>query len=102
MSRIAPKRTKNLVFESLEGRTLLSVAAVLPHHVQRTVQAMRDHGSSISDSDAGEGAILSAINGGAGHEFATLIKREVHNIFGVVREVRIRRDHANIRFPASS
>jgi hypothetical protein len=83
MSRIATKRTKNLAFESLEGRALLSVAAVMHHHVQRTVQAMRDHRSSISDSDAGEGAILSAINGGAGHEFATLIKREVPNIFGV-------------------
>jgi len=38
----------------------------------------------VTLSDAGEGAILSAIDGGAGHEFATLIKREVHNILGVV------------------
>jgi hypothetical protein len=83
MSRIAPKRTKNLAFESLEGRALLSVAAVMHDDVQRTVEAMRDHGSSISASDAGEGAILSAINGGAGQDFATLIKREVHNISGV-------------------
>jgi hypothetical protein len=84
MRRITPKHTKTLGFESLEGRALLSVVGVLPHHREGTVEVIRDHWASVSDSDAGEGAILSAIDGGAGHEFATLIKREVHNIFGVV------------------
>jgi hypothetical protein len=82
MRPIAPKRNKILAFESLEGRALLSVAGVSPHH--GTVDVIRAHETSIADSDAGEGAILSAINGGAGHEFATLIKREVHNVFGVI------------------
>jgi hypothetical protein len=82
MRQIAPKRTKGLVFESLEGRALLSVAGSSPHH--GPVDVVRVHRPIISLSGPGEGAILSAINGGAGHEFVTLIHREVHNLNGVI------------------
>ena len=52
MRPIAPKRTKSLAFESLEGRALLSVAGLSPHH--GTVDAIRAHETSIADSDAGK------------------------------------------------
>jgi len=84
MRRIAPKRTKRLGFESLEGRALLSAAGVLPHHGRGTVEVVRVHRPSFSLSGPGEGAILSAMNGGAGHEFVTLIRREVHNVNAVI------------------
>jgi hypothetical protein len=82
MHQIAPKRTKDLVFESLEGRALLSVAGASPHH--GPVDVGRVQRPVISLSGPGEGAILSAINGGAGHEFITLIRREVHNVNAVI------------------
>jgi hypothetical protein len=84
MRPIAPKRTKNLVFESLEGRALLSAAGVSAHHRHGPVDFVRDHGPNISYSGPGAAAILSAINGGAGHEFVTLIKREVPNENAVI------------------
>ena len=42
----------------------------------------------ITDASPGETAILNAYFGGAGHEFITLIQREVHNLFGVVGGIR--------------
>jgi len=44
----------------------------------------RPETSKITDASPGETAILSAIFGGAGHEFVTLAEREVRNINAVV------------------
>jgi hypothetical protein len=78
---------RTLSFEPLEARALLSTMGLAPP--QRTVAAIlaRLHAPKITDaSGGGEGAILNAILGGAGHEFAVLAEKEVHNIFAVASE----------------
>jgi hypothetical protein len=38
----------------------------------------------ITTNPAGVAAVLNALNGGAGHEWVTLVRREVHNLGGVI------------------
>ncbi len=84
MSRILPKRVMSPIVEPLEGRALLSVAPSSPHHLAKQVELARVGHPNFALSGPGEGAILSALNGGAGHEFVTLIKKEVHNLNSVI------------------
>ena len=63
----------------------MSVAGVKP--LQQPVAALlaRLHEPKITDSSAGETAILSTLIGGnPGHEFAALIEKEVKNLFAVI------------------
>jgi hypothetical protein len=85
-SRHAPKnRNLNLGFEPLEQRALLSVAGVEPVHERVAALLARVDERKITDSSAGETAILSTLIGGnPGHEFAALIEKEVKNLFAVV------------------
>ena len=85
-SRHAPKnRNLNLGFEPLEQRALLSVAGVEPVHERVAALLARVEDRKITDSAAGETAILSTLVGGnPGHEFAALIEKEVKNLFAVV------------------
>ena len=84
MVRMKRKQNRNLGFEPLEGRALLSGAGFRVSHASDAAVVFRPHSRAIADSSAGEAAILNAMAGGAGHEFVTLAMREVHNIFGVV------------------
>jgi hypothetical protein len=84
MRRMTRIRNRNLGFEPLEGRALMSAAAMRPPHGSGAADLARLHLPKITDSSAGEPAILNAIAGGAGHEFAALAMREVHNINAVV------------------
>ena len=84
MVRMKRRKNRNLGFEPLEGRALLSGAGFRVSHASDAAVVFRPHSRTITDSSAGEAAILNAMAGGAGHEFVTLAMREVHNIFGVV------------------
>jgi len=88
MRRNACSRVKNLGFDALEGRALLSVSGIrAPRELGAAVLA-RVHAPKITDASPGQTAILSAIFGGAGHEFVTLAEKEVHNIGSVVSGFR--------------
>ncbi len=67
--------------ESLEGRALLSGATTAGLHI---AGAGLVHASSIKIDPGGESAILGALQGGIGSEWATLIRREVKNPLGVI------------------
>ena len=77
--------SRKLVVESLEGRALMSVersgTAAPPRRPSDpgAASCAEDH----CRFDRPKRAILSAIFGGAGHEFVTLAQREIHNIGGV-------------------
>jgi hypothetical protein len=75
---------KNLCFDRLEERTLLSVAGVKPLHQPVAVILAHLHQTKITDASPGESAFLSAIFGGAGHEFVALAQKEVKNLIGVI------------------
>ncbi len=78
---------RTLGFEPLEGRALLSTVGL--EGVERAATAIlaRIHAPTITDAaGGGEGAILNAILGGAGHEFVALAEKEVRNIFAVAAE----------------
>ncbi len=49
-----------------------------------TAELAARHPSFIKTNPAGVAAILAALHGGAGHEFVTLINREVHNLGSVI------------------
>jgi hypothetical protein len=82
-----PNRRKDrraLGFESLEGRALMSGLGVEFPHGSGAATLARINVPKFSGP--GEGAILNAILGGAGHEFVVLAEKEVHNILGVAAE----------------
>ncbi len=87
-SRLAPRnRNLKLGIEPLEQRALLSVAGVTAAHEGVAALLARVDDRKITDSLAGETAILSTLIGGnPGHEFAALIEKEVKNLFGVIGE----------------
>lgn len=68
----------------LEGRVLLSHMPITALAHPTAELAHRHHGDFIKTNPAGVAAILAALNGGAGHEFVTLIHKEVHNLGGVI------------------
>ena len=82
-SRLAV-RNKNLGFEPLEPRALLSVAGGKPVHQPVAADLARLDARKITDASAGETAILNAYFGGAGHEFIALIEKEIRNPLAVV------------------
>ncbi len=82
MSRNTRARRRDLGFEPLEGRALMSVAGVKPPH-ESAVALVRHHEPKISFSGAGKAAIINALLGGAGHEFTALALKEVKNPLGV-------------------
>lgn len=67
----------------LEGRALMS-RAPLVDIAHPGADLARRHPAQFTTNPAGVAAILSALHGGAGHEFVTLIHKEVHNLFGVI------------------
>jgi hypothetical protein len=75
---------KPLGFEPLEGRIVLSATGL--EALDRAAAAIlaRLPIPKFSGASAGEAAILSALVGGAGHEFVILAQKEVKNILGVV------------------
>ena len=77
-------RNKNLGFDKLEGKTLLSAAGVRPVHQPVAALFARMHEPKITDASPGEAAFLNAIFGGAGHEFVALAQKEVRNLIGVI------------------
>lgn len=72
-----PRARLALAVEPLEGRLLLSQMAVKPPRVAAS--------ANLADG-SGAGAILAALNGGAGSEFVTLIRRGVPNVGAVIRQ----------------
>jgi hypothetical protein len=84
MRRSTRMRNRNLGFEPLEGRALLSTAGFRAPHQSGVALLARPDAPKITDASPGEAAILDAIAGGAGHEFVTLAQREVHNMSAVV------------------
>jgi hypothetical protein len=81
------RASRNLLFEPLEGRALMSTTGVEPPHARAgAVILARRHVPKITDASPGQTAVLNAIFGGAGHEFVTLAQKEVHNIAGVASE----------------
>jgi hypothetical protein len=71
------KKNRQLGFESLEGKVLLSgVGSQVPVKSAGALLA-RVHAVPFINADSGEAAILSAISGGAGHEFVTLIRKQL-------------------------
>jgi hypothetical protein len=84
--RTRPARiNKRLGFESLEQRALLSGARIEPVHERAAALLAHVEERKITDSSAGEPAILSTLIGGnPGHEFAALIEKEVKNLFAVI------------------
>jgi hypothetical protein len=79
--------SRNPIVEPLEGRALLSMTwAETPHHRPGPAILARLHAERINDASAGKAAILSAIFGGAGHEFVTLAQKEVRNIQAVAAQ----------------
>jgi len=84
MRRNARSRSRNLGFEALEGRALLSASGIRAPRESGAALLARVEARKITDASTGETAILNAILGGAGHEFVTLAQREVPNISAVV------------------
>ena len=82
MSRHRSARSRFQVAE-LEGRVMLSHVPIagLAHP---TAELARRHPGDFTTNPAGVAAILSALHGGAGHEFVTLIHKEVHNLGSVI------------------
>ena len=83
MSRNVRTRRKQLGFEPLEGRALMSVAGVKPPHESAGAALVRLHEPKLSLGGVGASAIINALLGGAGHEFTTLALKEVKNPLGV-------------------
>jgi hypothetical protein len=69
-----PKAISSTV-ESLEGRALLSGATAALPHIPQGALVGRVHAASIKTDPAGVAAVLNALNGGAGSEFITLIRK---------------------------
>jgi hypothetical protein len=86
MRKSMPSRVSRPIVEPLEGRALMatgpSAAAIARAAIRR--EAAEIARADLSLSGAGESTILSALNGGAGHEFVTLIKKEVKNLDSVI------------------
>jgi hypothetical protein len=68
---------RNLAVELLEGRVYLSASATPPAHRPPAAVFARAAVQRIPAASPGEAAILSALSGGAGHEFVTLIRRQL-------------------------
>src|SRR5262245_60229299 len=79
------KRRRDLRFETMEGRLLLSGVAGVAVHAARPAVIARARVPKITTDPAGVAAVLSALNGGPGHEFVTLINRELPNVGGVIK-----------------
>jgi hypothetical protein len=77
-------RNRNLGFDRLEGKALMSVAGAKPLHQPVAAVFARPHGPKITDASPGQTAFLNAIFGGAGHEFVALAQKEVKNLIGVI------------------
>lgn len=79
-----------LAVESLEGRALLSGAAVSlpPALASRLAQvsAALAIPRGVKIDPAGVAAVMNALNGGAGSEFVTLVRRGAPNLLNVVRQ----------------
>jgi hypothetical protein len=73
-------RLKNLVFEPLEGRALMSLAGVKPALQPIATLLARVDEPRTKFSLAGETAILNAYFGGPGHEYIALIEKEAKNL----------------------
>ncbi len=78
------KRSRCLAFEHLEGRALLSHAAGVFAAPVRVTALVNHHERAIRTNPAGVAAIVSALGGGPGSEFVSLIRREVHNLSSVI------------------
>lgn len=86
-----PRASRTLAFEPLEGRALMSMAPPAP-----PVQAAQF--GDITTDPAAVAAILAALRGGPGNEFATLLRRQVPNVNAVVRSfVTGQRDQFAVR-----
>ena len=72
--------------ELLEGRELLSAMGASVDHGSKTTDLARYHEAKFAYNPAGAAALLSAIEGGAGHEFVTLIRKEVPNVGSVIAQ----------------
>jgi hypothetical protein len=72
-----PRRHRQILgFDRLEGRVLSSATIISGPRMARTALFARIPARNVSDASPGETAILAAINGGAGHEFASLIRKQ--------------------------
>jgi hypothetical protein len=83
MSRREKTRCQKPAIESLEGRALLSGLGVARPHGAGAVILARVQEPKFSFNRAGESAVINALLGGAGHEFAALALKEVRNPFAV-------------------
>jgi hypothetical protein len=85
MSTSRPNRPRRAtpIVESLEGRALLSGPGRTLPALARSALVQRVH-TSIQFDPAGYSAILSALNGGLGSEWAKLIRAQVRNPISVI------------------
>jgi len=81
MRRTTRKNHRELRFEALEGRTLLSSTGLMSPHAAGAAELARIH---HLQSLSGEQAILTALDGGAGSEFIKLIRHEVRNPLSII------------------
>ncbi len=77
------RRRQDPKVESLEGRALLSGLGIDRPHGDGSAILARLRVPKASFNSAGESAIISALLGGAGHEFVALALKEVKNPLGV-------------------
>src|SRR5262249_53904740 len=85
MSQQEQRHREVLGVEALEGRALLSGLGVERPHASPAAEVGRaGHPMLSAVNSAALQAILAAMGGGPGHEFITLIQREVKNPLGVV------------------
>ena len=83
MTRNNKARRKNLGFEPLEGRALMTVVATIPPPGRAAAAMIRTNEPKLSLGGAGASAIINALLGGAGHEFTSLALKEVKNPLGI-------------------
>jgi len=84
MSRDRHPRNLRISVESLEGRALLSGGATAPWPRAPAAAIGRLQASAIQTDPAGVSAIMDALGGGLGSEWAALIRRQVRNPLSVV------------------
>src|SRR4051794_14220578 len=73
--------------ESLEGRALLSVGGSIDlSQLLGRVSSMVSLPANVRYDPEGVAAVTSALNGGPGSEFVTLIKRQVPNYQAIVNQ----------------
>jgi hypothetical protein len=84
MRRQRPSAAQKPELVPLDGRTLMSVATIKAPQPAPAIVAHRIEQRMTDAPSPGESAVMSALLGGAGHEFVVLAEREIPNPLAVV------------------